>query len=127
RFLQLTAARVEGSQQPSNLIRPIAYLMEHRTLVAEEAPGTSLTQLLLRAGDPAEAVRPVARALAAFHQDDVPATRQESLADALKTIRKASTLVEWICPGAGDAIQAITADVRAGLREAPPRPSRGDL
>ena len=127
RFLQLMSAKVEGSPQPYDVIRPIAYLMEHRTLVAEEAPGTSLTQLLLRAGDPAEAVRPVARALAAFHQDDVPATRQESLADALKTIRKASTLVEWICPGARDAIQAITAEVRAGLREAPPTPIHGDL
>src|SRR5436190_2617546 len=127
RFLQLMSAKVEGSPQPYDVIRPIAYLMEHRTLVAEEAPGTSLTQLLLRAGDPAEAVRPVARALAAFHQDDVPATRQESLADALKTIRKAATLVEWICPGARDAIQAITAEVRAGLREAPPTPIHGDL
>ena len=126
-FLRLMSEKAGGGPQPYDVIRPIAYLSEHRTLVMEEAPGAPLTQLLLRAGDPAEAVRPVARALAVFHQDHIPATRHESLTDALKTIRKAATLVEWTCPEARDAIQAIMAEVTAGLQEAPPTPIHGDL
>src|SRR5438067_1462407 len=64
-FLRLMSEKAGGGPQPYDVIRPIAYLSEHRTLVMEEAPGDPLTQLLLRAGDPAEAVRPVARAFAA--------------------------------------------------------------
>src|SRR5439155_27358017 len=112
---------------PYDVIRPITYLSEHRTLVIEEAPGSSLSRLLLRAGDPSEAVRPSTRALAAFHQDDVPTTRHETLADGLKAIRKAANLVEWTCPGSRDAIQAIMAEVTAGLEEASPTPIHGDL
>ncbi len=126
-FLQSMSGRAGGRPPPYDVIRPIAYLSEHRTLVIEVAPGSSLSQLLLRAGDPSEAVRPAARALAAFHQDDVPATRHESLADGLKAIRKAAALVEWTCPGSRDSIQAIMADVTAGLEEASPTPIHGDF
>jgi streptomycin 6-kinase len=126
-FLQLMAGKAEAGPRPYDVIRPIAYLTEHRTLAIEEAPGLPLNQLLLRAGDPVEAVRPAARALAAFHQDDIPATRHESLADRLEAIRNAATLVEWACPGAQDTIRAITAEVTAGLEEAPPTPIHGDL
>src|SRR5207245_7421315 len=112
---------------PYDVIRPITYLSEHRTLVIEEAPGSSLSRLLLRAGDPSEAVRPAARALAAFHQDDVPTTRHETLADGLKAIRKAANLVEWTCPGSRDASQAIMAEVTAALVEASPTSIPGDL
>src|SRR5207302_11113141 len=98
--------RAGGGPPPYYVIRPITYLSEHRTLVIEEAPGSSLSRLLLRAGDPSEAVRPAARALAAFHQDDVPTTRHETLADGLKAIRKAANPGGWACPGSGDAVQA---------------------
>jgi len=126
-FLELMSRKARGGPQPYNVSRPIAYLSEHRTLVIEEAPGAPLSQVLLRAGDPAKAVHPVARALAAFHQDEIPATRHESLADALKAIRKAATLVAWICPGARDAIEEIMAELTAGLQEAQPTPIHGDL
>src|SRR5437879_1490037 len=89
-FLQSMSGRAGGGPPPYDVIRPIAYLREHRTLVIEEAPGSSLSRLLLRAADPSEAVRPAARALAAFHQDDVPATRHARLRDGFKAIRNAS-------------------------------------
>src|SRR5205823_8695563 len=56
--------------RPYEVVAPIAYIDELRTLAIEQAPGTPLLQLLLEGGrDPATTVRPVARAVAAFNQD----------------------------------------------------------
>ena len=54
---------------------------ELRTLVLEEAAGTALQQLLVQGRDPEAAVRVVARAVAAFNQDDLSIKRPHPLVE----------------------------------------------
>src|SRR5215212_7322391 len=54
-----TSANGEGFM----VVRPLAYLSDLRALILEEAPGTSLEEILLGESDPSEAVRRVAQAL----------------------------------------------------------------
>lgn len=127
RFLLASQRLTAEGTRPYETIRPIAYLSDLRTLVIEEAPGRPLSQLSPQSGHAAQAVRSVARALAAFHQDEIPATRHESLADRLEAVRKAGLLIQWACPGTRDTVQAIIAAVTNGLEEASPAPIHGDL
>ena len=126
-LLQSLAARAGAGRQPYASVRPVIYLNELRTLVLEEAPGTPLQQCLLQSGDAAEAVRAVARAVAAFHQDTLRITRQHSLTDQLQDVKRASTLVQWACPEVRAETQAITTAVVAGLKAVPPAPIHRDL
>src|SRR5256884_7989987 len=74
---------------PYAVVAPIAYLADLHTLVLEEARGAPLLELLLAGRDPA-IMRPVARAVAAFNQDDgVPVPREHSRADQLAQVRRA--------------------------------------
>ena len=126
-LLQSPAAR-NGKGQPSySVVRPFRYLSELRTLVLEEAAGTPLQQLLLQGDDSTEAVRAVARAVAAFNQDELRITRQHSLADQFQDVKRASTLVQWACPEVRAETKAITAAVVGGLKEVPPAPIHRDL
>jgi hypothetical protein len=126
-LLRSLAVRAETGPQPYSLVRPVIYLDELRTLVLEEAAGTPLQQLLLQGREAAEAVRAVARAVAALNQDKLNLTRQHSLADQFQDVKRASTLVQWACPDARAEIKAITAAVVAGLKEVPPAPIHRDL
>ncbi|HEX9339928.1 MAG TPA: aminoglycoside phosphotransferase family protein [Thermoplasmata archaeon] len=117
----------DDGQRPYSVIKPIDYLSEFRTLALEEAPGHPLSQLLLQGMDPADAMRPVAQAIAAFNQDDLPIPRQESRSDHLEVVRRASSLVQWACPETGATVQSITDAVVQGLDEVPPGPIHGDL
>jgi streptomycin 6-kinase len=108
-------------------VRPLAYWPDVRTLVLEEAPGTALQQLLLEDRDPFAAAGTVARAVAAFNQDDSGITRRQSVADQLEDVRLAASLVAWACPDVSDAVAEITAAVVEGLDDAPPAPIHGDL
>ena len=109
------------------VVRPLAYWPDVRTLVLEEAPGRALQQLLLEDRDPFAAVGAVARAVAAFNQDDSGMTRGQSVADQLEDVRLAAGLVAWACPDASAAVAEITAAVVDGLSDAPPAPIHGDL
>jgi hypothetical protein len=113
--------------RPYSVIRPLAYWSGLRTLVLEEAQGTSLQDLLLGNGDSIAAVRAVARAVAAFNQDDLGTTRGHALVDQLDQLTRASALVQWACPHLENEVRAITAAVVAGLEEVPPGPFHGDL
>ena len=108
-------------------VRPLVYWPDVRTLVLEEAPGTALQQLLLEDRDAFGAVRTVARAVAAFNQDDSGITRRQSIADQLEDVCLAGSLVRWACPDLNAAVEEITAAVVRGLDEAPPAPIHGDL
>jgi Ser/Thr protein kinase RdoA (MazF antagonist) len=128
RLLQsLAAERADTDAASYTAVKPIAYLSELRTLVLEEAAGTPLQELLLTGGDPVRAGRAVGRAVAAFNQDPVPVTRRHSLADQLKQVQRAATLLEWACPDLRADVAALTDTVTRGLVDAPPMPMHRDL
>ena len=127
RFLREWAARAPERSEPYSLVQPLAYLSELRTLVLEEAPGVSLQQLLLERRDPADTMRQVARAVAAFHLEDLDISRPHTLSDQLDDVALASKLVEWACPEVAADARAITAAVSAGLQIVPPAPIHADL
>jgi len=126
-LLQSWAQRAAQGPRPYSLVRPLAYRSDLRTLVLEEAPGTSLQDILLRDRDPVAAVRAVARAVAALNQDDLGITRTHALPDQLDQVKRASALVQWACPNVRAEVLRITASVVAGLEEVPPAQFHGDL
>ena len=125
-LLRRLAARAAPAD-PYAVVAPIAYLADLHTLVLEEAPGAPLLELLLAGRDPA-IMRPVARAVAAFNQDDgVPVPREHSRADQLAQVRRAARLVAWACPQVAAEVEALTAAVADGLPDAAPGPMHRDL
>ena len=110
-----------------DLVRPIAYWSELRTLVLEEARGTPLRELLHGDGQAVAAVRAAASATASFNQDHVELTRAHTLAEQIDQLKRASALLDWACPHARAEVRAITAAVVAGLHDVTPAPIHGDL
>jgi Ser/Thr protein kinase RdoA (MazF antagonist) len=127
KLLRSLSDRAGDAQRPYSVVKPIAHLSDVRCLAVEEAPGVSLIALLRQGDDPADVMHRVARAVAAFNQDDLPIARKESLADQLDVVQSASTLVQWACPEARQTAQAVTAEVVQGLEEVPRGPIHGDL
>ncbi len=135
------STRFRAQERPYSVVRPIAYLTELRTLVLEEAEGTSLQQLLVQGHHPQTAVRAVARAVAAFNRDSpLPSDgrgvrgegalgirRHHPLVEQFDDVKRASTLVQWACPELREEAKAITAAVVGGLKEVPPAPIHRDL
>src|ERR671920_712488 len=108
--------------------RPLAYLSGLRTLLQEEAPGTSLEEILLGDRDTTGALRRVAQALAAFNQDDVAATtRRHLLADQVAVLERARRLLGWACPHLKLEVESIIEGVFAGLEEVLLGPTHRDL
>jgi phosphotransferase family enzyme len=105
----------------------VAYLSHLRALVLEEAPGTSLEQVLLRGRGAVEAARKVARALAAFNQADVTTTRRHPLPDQVAALERAGNLLRRACPHLRAEVEAIIDAVVAGLEEVPPGPTHRDF
>jgi Phosphotransferase enzyme family len=119
-------ARANG--EGFTVARPLAYLSGLRTLLQEEAPGTSLEEILLGESDPTGAVRRVAQALAAFNQGDAPATTQRHLlADQVAILERARRLLGWACPHLRLEVESIIEGVLAGLQEVPLMPTHRDL
>ena len=127
RILQSLSRSGPDGGHPYSTVKPIAYVDELRTLALEEAPGVSLTQILATNPDPSDELRLVARAVAAFNQDEFPIKRRYSLADRLVEVENASALVQWACPQVREAVQAISDAVTGGLDEGGPAPIHGDL
>ena len=127
RLLRRLAQRADRGANGFATVKPIAYLSELRTLVLEEAPGNSLQDLLIAGRDPAEVVRPVARAAAAFNRDELGITSIHPRAGQLEDVKRASGLVRWACPEAREEVEAITEAVLAGLEDVPPAPIHRDL
>jgi Phosphotransferase enzyme family len=108
--------------------RPLAYLSELRALILEEAPGSTLEEILLGERDPTGTVRRVARALAAFNQGDAPATTQQHLlADQVAVLERARRLLGWACPHLRVEVESIIEGILAGLEEVPLGPTHRDL
>jgi len=93
----------------------------------EEAPGISLQQILLQGDDPVAAVGKVARALAAFHQGDVPTGRSHSYEHEISDLKQVRALLESICPQLSADVRGIISAVAMGLAEVPPAPTHRDL
>src|SRR6266571_7356097 len=127
RILQSLSGSGSDGRRPYSTVKPIAYVDELRTLALEEAPGASLTQILAMKPDPSDELRLVARAVAAFNQDEFPIKRRYSLADQLVEVENASALVQWACPQVREAVQVISDAVTGGLDEGGPAPIHGDL
>jgi hypothetical protein len=119
-------ARANG--EGFTVARPLAYLSDLRALILEEAPGSSLEEILLGERDPTAALRRVARALAAFNQGDAPATTQRHLlADQVAVLERARRLLGWACPHLRVEVESIIEGVLAGLEEVPLGPTHRDL
>ena len=127
RIMQSLYQGVRDGRRPYSVVEPISYLDELRTLAIDEAPGISLREVLLTDLDPSDELRLVARAVAAFNQDELPIKRRLSLADQLAEIKRASALVQWACPRVRDAARAISDAVTGGLDEGQPGPIHGDI
>jgi Ser/Thr protein kinase RdoA (MazF antagonist) len=126
-ILRAISSRASDGHEPYSVVRPVAYLDDLRTLALEEAPGRSVTWILSQGQEPIDVLGRVARAVAAFNQDDFPVPRRESLADQLEDVRNASTLVQWACPAKRESVQAMTETITQGLDSVLPAPIHGDL
>jgi len=115
------------ARSPYDVVRPLGYLDELDTLVVDEAPGTSLLELLRARDDPMGAVHAAARAVAEFHLSGRAIGPREPLAERIHDVERAASLLEWACPEVGDDIRAVAATVVADPTEAPPAPIHGDL
>jgi len=107
--------------------RPIAYLSGLRTLIQEEAPGTSLTRILRWEEEATPAVRKAARALAALHLDDIVVPQRRLLQDEIAKLERMRESLRSACPRLGPKVEEIVGAVVAGLEEVPPAPVHGDL
>jgi Phosphotransferase enzyme family len=119
-------ARADG--EGFSVVRPVAYLSDHRALILEEAPGTTLEEILLADRHTTAAVRRVAQAVAAFNQGDAPpTTRPHLLADQVAVLGRARRLLGWACPDLRWEVESIIEGVLGGLQEVPLRPTHRDL
>jgi Phosphotransferase enzyme family len=125
--LQALWERAEAGGEGFTVGRPMAYLGDLHALVQEEAPGTSLQQILLQGCDVAAAVRKAARTLAVFHQEDLATTRRHSRADEIADLERAGTLLQWACPLLKGEVDAVVSAVAKDLEDVPPRPTHRDL
>ena len=116
-----------GAREAFTVVRPVAYLSDLRTLILEEAPGTSLEEILLRARGTTGSARRVARALADFNQGNTPTTRRHLLADQVSALERAGRLIGWACPHLGAKVEAVIEGILAELEEVPLRPTHRDL
>ena len=126
-LMQALCAGQAGAPSAYGVVRPLAYLDELDTLVVDEAPGTSLLALLRGRDDPMWAVRAAGRAVAAFHLTGRAIGPRDPLAERIRDVERAASLLEWACPEVGDDTRAVAATVVADLTEAPPAPIHGDL
>jgi len=99
----------------------------HDADMAPRGTGTSLLALLRGRDDPMWAVRAAGRAVAAFHLTGRAMGPRDPLAERIRDVERAASLLEWACPEVGDDIRAVAATVVADPTEAPPAPIHGDL
>ena len=126
--LRALRSQARANGEGFTVVRPVTYLSEFRALILEEAPGMTLEEILLGQSDTNQAVRRVARAVAAFNQGDAPArTREYLLADQQAVLERARRLLEWACPQMRLEVESIIEGVLAGLEEVPLGPTHRDL
>ena len=125
--LQALWGRAQAGEEGFTVGRPLAYLSGLRALLQEEAPGISLQEFLLQGHDPVSTMRNVARALAAFNQDDLATPRRHRLEDEIHAVKRAGQFLQWACPHLRTDVEAITGAVASGLEEVMPGPTHRDF
>jgi hypothetical protein len=126
-LLQEAGKQAQFAGNRFSIVEPVTYCPERRCLVLHEAPGRSLQQVLLGPGDPLTATRSVARALAAFHQSGIPATRRRSAEEQINFLNRAAALLCWACPASAESIHGLVQQAETGLRDGPSVPIHWDL
>ena len=126
-LLRAWADRGRNRNPGYSVVEPIAYFDDLRTLVLEEAPGTTLQQVLLQHRETIAALRAVARAIAALNTDDLAITGRHSRADQIADVKRAASLLVWACPEVKEAVRETVAAVVDGLPEVPSAPIHRDL
>ena len=127
RLLSALSGKAGAGAGAYEVVKPVAYVGELRTLVLEEAPGTALQDVLLADDEPWAALAAVGRAVAALNQDELPITQSHALADQLDDVKRAASLVQWACPDLRAEVQAVAGAVIRGLADVPPAPIHRDL
>ena len=125
--LQALWGRAQTGEEGFTVGRPLAYLSGLRALLQEEAPGGSLQEFLLQGHDPVSTMRNVARALAAFNQDDLATPRRHRLEDEIHAVKRAGQFLQWACPHLSADVEAITGAIASGLEEVMPGPTHRDF
>jgi Ser/Thr protein kinase RdoA (MazF antagonist) len=111
-----------------DVVAPLAYFESLRTLAIEQAPGEPILSLLRDGHDPGTIMRPVARAVAAFNQDDRGiVTHAHTRVDQLDEVRRAAALVTWARPETRGDVAAVMAALEADLVDVSPAPLHRDL
>ena len=127
RLLQALHARAEARRGGFTVMKPVAHLSRFHALVLEEAPGTSLQQILLECDDIEAAVRQAARGLAAFHLDEIPMTRHYSVRKHISRLERAAELLGCASPALRAEARAIVGALASRLEEVPPGPTHRNL
>ncbi len=127
-ILHLLPALSAAAERNGFSIAPtVAYLAALHTVVLDEAPGISLQDIFLEGGDGVAASTRVARAVAAFNQSDLAATRPYPLEEQRMQVSRSAQVIGWACPHLRRATEQIAAAIVAGLEEVPLAPIHRDL
>ena len=127
KLLQQIHHILNGATAKFTVVDPLFYCSERRCLVLAEAPGRSLQEILSDSEEGIDSVRPVARALAAFNQSEVPAVVSHSACEQLGFLQSAAELLRWACPSSIAVIDDVVNQANARLRDVPHRPIHWDL
>lgn len=113
---ELLWQQTAGGAAAFTVARPIAHLRDLRTVLFEEAPGTSLLDLLRQEHDPLPVVACTARALAALHQfplADVIAGRSRDVRDERARLTRLAKALRAATPTLTPAINEIADTINA--------------
>jgi hypothetical protein len=125
RLLQLLS--VSSGNDSTAVESPVAYLKRLRALVVEQAPGTSLRQILLDGRESVPAMRKVARTLAGFNQQELRSDALHTHKDELADLKHVAKTLRTVCSPLSAEVDAIVADVGEKLVAVPPAPTHRDL
>ncbi|HMC26902.1 MAG TPA: phosphotransferase [Verrucomicrobiae bacterium] len=127
KLLQQIHHNLNGATAKFTVVEPLFYCSERRCLVLAEAPGRSLQEILSDSEEGIDSVRPVARALAAFNQSEVPALASHSAQEQLGFLQRAAELLRWARPASTAFIDDVVNEASARLRDVPHAPIHWDL
>jgi hypothetical protein len=106
--------------------KPVAYLSDLRTVVQEQARGTSLRQILLQGHD-GSAVEEAARALNVFRLGREVALPPHRPDAEVAVLERASQLLGWACPQLQGQVETLVDTIVGRLDEVSPEPTHGEL